>query len=96
MAYSNSNYVLLTILLGKCFAKSYAALLTEYITQPLGLKNTYVGGSIDPQSNEAHSYLLSEKWVMAPESDMSIPLGAGAIVSTASDLVKFSDALFGG
>lgn len=96
MAYSNSNYVLLTILLEKCFKKSYAALLAEYITQPLGLKNTYVGGSIDPQSNEAHSYLLSEKWVMAPESDMSIPLGAGAIVSTASDLVKFSDALFGG
>lgn len=96
MAYSNSNYVLLTFLLEKRFEKSYAALLTEYITQPLGLENTYLGGSINAQNNEARSYVFHEKWSLAPESDMSIPLGAGGIVSTATDLVKFSDALFGG
>jgi CubicO group peptidase (beta-lactamase class C family) len=95
-AYSNSNYVLLTFLLEKSFNKSYADILSEYIIKPLGLENTYMGSSIDPQNNECRSYLFSGKWVMAPESDLSIPLGAGAIVSTASDLVKFSDALFGG
>ncbi|MCA1745573.1 MAG: beta-lactamase family protein, partial [Bacteroidales bacterium] len=71
MAYSNSNYVLLTILLEKCFEKSYADLLAEYITRPLGLQNTYVGGAIDPHGNECRSYLFSEKWTLAPESDMS-------------------------
>lgn len=96
MAYSNSNYVLLTILLERRFKKSYADLLAEYITQPLGLENTWLGGPVNPQNNEARSYFIQEKWSLAPESDMSIPLGAGGIVSTASDLVKFSDALFGG
>ena len=94
MEYSNSNYVLLTFLLERSFDKSYAGLLTEYITQPLGLDNTYMGGAIDPQNEECRSYLFHEKWDLSPESDMSIPLGAGGIVSTASDLVKFSDALF--
>ncbi len=96
MAYSNSNYVLLTFLLEKSFKKSYADLLSEYITQPLGLENTYLGGAINPRNNESRSYVFNQKWILAPESDMSIPLGAGGIVSTASDLVKFSDALFGG
>ncbi len=31
-----------------------------------------------------------------PETDMSIPHGAGAIVSTPTDLVKFISALFDG
>ena len=35
-------------------------------------------------------------WKVEPETDISIPLGAGGIISTPSDLVKFSDALFGG
>src|SRR5690606_24176350 len=96
MAYSNSNYVLLTFLLERRFKKSYADLLSEYITQPLGLENTYLGGSINPEKNETRSYVFNEKWTLAPESDLSIPLGAGGIVSSASDLVKFSDALFGG
>jgi D-alanyl-D-alanine carboxypeptidase len=94
--YSNSNYVLLTFLLEKSFKKPYADILTEYITQPLGLKNTYLGSTIKPQNNESRSYRFLEQWDLVPESDMSIPLGAGGIVSTTSDLVKFSDALFGG
>lgn len=35
-------------------------------------------------------------WKAEPETDISIPLGAGGIVSTAADLTRFSDALFGG
>ncbi|GAO29522.1 serine hydrolase domain-containing protein [Geofilum rubicundum] len=96
MAYSNSNYVLLTFMLEKIFDKPYADLLTEHITQPLGLENTYLGGPIDPLNNECRSYVFHDRWEVSPESDMSIPLGAGGIVSTTSDLVKFSDALFGG
>lgn len=34
--------------------------------------------------------------MLEPETDISIPMGAGGIVSTPGDLVKFSDALFGG
>jgi len=94
--YSNSNYVLLTYILEKCFKKSYAELLKEYITQPLGLENTYLGGKIDTSKKESKSYRYLETWNTEPETDISIPLGAGGIVSTPSDLVKFSNALFEG
>ncbi|MGD9993657.1 MAG: serine hydrolase domain-containing protein [Salinivirgaceae bacterium] len=94
--YSNSNYVLLSYILEKSFKKAYAELLQTYITKPLGLKNTYFGGKINTANNESRSYTLGETWQEAPETDMSVPLGAGGIVSTPGDLVTFSDALFGG
>jgi CubicO group peptidase (beta-lactamase class C family) len=94
--YSNSNYVLLSFILEKGFNKPYAELLQSYITKPLALKNTYFGGKINTANNECFSYTMSETWQVAPETDMSVPLGAGGIVSTPGDLVTFSDALFGG
>jgi len=94
--YSNSNFVLLTFILEKAFKKSYSEILTKYITKPLELKNTYLGAKINSSNNECLSYRFAGKWERMPETDISIPLGAGGIVSTPSDLVKFSDALFGG
>ncbi len=95
-AYSNSNFVLLTYILQKVYNKSYADLVAEHITIPLGLNNTYFGGSINPKKNECKSYRFTENWVLSEETDLSIPLGAGGMISTASDLVKFSDGLFTG
>ena len=94
--YSNSNFVLLTYILEKTFKKTYAELLTKYITEPLGLTNTYLGSKINTKNNECNSYRFMETWKLEPETDISIPLGAGGIVSTPSNLVKFSNALFGG
>ncbi|WP_036384797.1 serine hydrolase [Muricauda sp. MAR_2010_75] len=94
--YSNSNFVLLTYILEKSFGKSYGQLLEEYIAQPLGLSNTYVGGVIDIARNECSSYKHNGTWKKETDTDMSIPVGAGAVVSTPTDIVKFSDALFGG
>lgn len=94
--YSNSNYVLLTYILEKSFKKSYPELLKGYITKPLGLKNTYFGSNINTANNECFSYTMGENWQLAPETDMSVPVGAGGIISTPTDLVTFSDALFGG
>jgi len=94
--YSNSNFVLLTYILEKTFKKTYSDLLTEYITKPIGLTNTCLGGKINPNNNECYSYRFIENWKLEPETDISIPLGAGGIISTPGDLVKFSDALFAG
>ena len=96
MKYSNSNYVLLTFILEKNFKKTYSQILTEYITRPLALTSTYVGGKIDLNKKETNSYTFAGDWIKAPLTDSSIPLGAGSIVSTPTDLVKFSDALFAG
>lgn len=94
--YSNSNFVLLSYILEKSFQNTYTNLLKKYITQPIGLKNTHLGGKINPAENECKSYRYTGTWKTEPETDISIPLGAGGIVSTPSDLVKFSDELFSG
>lgn len=95
-AYSNSNYVLLTYILEKTFEKSYADLLQEYIVKPTGLSNTYVFGKINPDNNECKSYKFAGTWKSETETDYSVPLGAGAVISTPGDLTIFADALFGG
>lgn len=94
--YGNSNYVLLAYILEEIFDKSYADLLSEYITKPIGLKNTYLGGNINTKNNESNSYLFEGDWVLLTESDRSYEYGSAGIVSTPIDLVKFSEALFGG
>ena len=94
--YSNSNYILLTFILQESFKKTYKELLEELIVQPIGLENTYFGGKINTKNNESKSYKFANKWQVNAETDISIPLGAGGITSTSSDLVKFSDALFAG
>lgn len=95
-SYSNSNYVLLTYILEKVYQKSYAELLKELIVQPIGLQNTYLGRKINPNNEEANSYYFSGSWNQAPETDPSVPLGAGMVVSTPTDLLAFSSALFEG
>ncbi|MBT4293033.1 MAG: beta-lactamase family protein, partial [Cryomorphaceae bacterium] len=95
-SYSNSNYVLLTIILERIYSKNYSELLFDQIIKPLELKNTYYGGIIDTNDNEARSYTFAGKWLKQDETDPSVPLGAGGIVSNPTDLVKFSYLLFNG
>ncbi len=92
--YSNSNYVLLTMILEKIYKKSFAEILEEKIIKPLDLKNTYLGKKIEIENNECHSYVYSTAWEKENETDMSVPLGAGAIVSNPRDLNVFFKALF--
>lgn len=94
--YSNSNFVLLTYILEKTYKKSYSELLQKYIAKPIGLKNTYVFGKINLSNNECKSYKFVGTWKLEPETDFTVPVGAGAIISTPSDLTKFADALFSG
>lgn len=94
--YSNSNFVLLTYILEKTFNKSYSELLQEYIVNPINLTNTYVFEKINTSNNECKSYKFVSSWKEETETDYTIPLGAGAITSTPSDLTKFADALFDG
>jgi CubicO group peptidase (beta-lactamase class C family) len=94
--YSNSNYVLLTYILEKSFEKSYSDLLQELIAKPIGLKNTSIFGKINSKNNECKSYKYLGTWKLETETDSSIPLGAGAVISTPTDLNMFADALFKG
>jgi D-alanyl-D-alanine carboxypeptidase len=95
-AYSNSNYILLTFIAEEAGEKSYSTLLDEFIAKPCGLNNTYVGTKSDIAKNEASSYKWMGQWKIEEETDMSIPQGAGAVVSTPADLNLFLNCLFNG
>lgn len=95
-AYSNSNYVLLGYIVEDIRKAPYNDVLQKYICSKAGLSDTYYGGTTDLAKNETYSFTYSESWNQSPETDMSIPHGAGAIVSTPSDLVRFVTALFDG
>lgn len=92
--YSNSNYILLSLILEQVFKTTYAQILGTYITQPLQLNNTYFGDA--GINNKAISYVFKNGWKPEAKTHFSIPLGAGAIVSTPSDVVRFGHALFRG
>ncbi|MFC3416231.1 serine hydrolase domain-containing protein [Algoriphagus hitonicola] len=94
--YSNSNYVLLSYILEDIHGKSFAEILEKEIIKPLELKNTGVFDAIDSQQKEARSYTYNGDWVVEKETNPTIPMGAGAIQSTAEDLMLFAEGLFGG
>jgi D-alanyl-D-alanine carboxypeptidase len=94
--YSNTNFVLLGYIIEKITKKPYPEELKKRITSKLGLKDTYYGSKTNIKNNEAYSYSFGDSWSQLPETDMSIPGGAGAILSTPTDLVKFIEALFAG
>ncbi|MEZ4686657.1 MAG: serine hydrolase domain-containing protein [Bacteroidia bacterium] len=93
-SYSNSGYVLLSFIIEELSGKSYADLLQQSICTPCTFENTYFGGKIDPGKKEARSYEFANGWKASTETDMSVPQGAGALVSTPRDLNRFFNCLF--
>ena len=94
--YSNSNTVLLTFILEEVFGKPYAELLDVYIVRPAELENTGIMLPAAQGKNAAFSYTYTTEWKREAETHPSVPLGAGAIASTAIDLLRFADALHNG
>lgn len=89
-SYSNSNYILLGFILEKVYKKPYTELIKDKIAKPLKLTLTEAGGKIDSSKNQAESYLYANgKYQIFPETDMSIPGGAGNIISTPTELIQF-------
>jgi D-alanyl-D-alanine carboxypeptidase len=96
-AYSNTNYMVLSYIVEKLTKLPYAKALRKRVLAKAHLKNTYYGGKIGVKKQEALSYEgTANGWKLSPETDMSIPTGAGAVVSTPADLDRFLEALFGG
>jgi len=94
--YSNTNYILLSYILEKIEGKTFDEILQSRIVEPCDLKDTYFGGKIKTENNQAFSYSMESEWKLATETDMSIPMGAGGIISTPTDLNLFYDQLFNG
>lgn len=96
-AYSNSNYLLLGYIAEKVSGKSYQDLLKEKITSKVNLADTFYGGKINGANGESESFdFVRANWKMLAETDMSVAGGAGALLSTPTDLTTFIAALFDG
>ena len=95
--YSNTNYLLLSYIAEEIEDMGYAEIVKKRIIDKLNLPNTFYGGRINSEDGQARSYIKSEnEWELTPETDMSVPMGAGALVSTPEDLNTFFYNLFQG
>jgi len=95
--YSNSGYVLLGRLIEKISGQTYEDFIQESIFTPLGMKESGYDSNIRLIPQRASGYSPSPKGpVNAEFIHMSIPHAAGALYSTTEDLLRWTQALFGG
>ena len=90
MSYSNLGAGLLGHILERIHGKTYAELLAERVTKPLGMADTVIALNPEQQTRFAVPYSGSVK--VLPWNLASL-VGAGGIRSTAADLVIFGQAL---
>lgn len=96
-AYNNSGYYLLGMIIEKVTGKSYGEHLEEMLFQPLGLASTMYCSESRIIPNRAEGYTLEDGELRndAPIG-MNQPGAAGALCSTAPDLLRWQAALESG
>ena len=94
-SYSNAGYKLLGYAIESIAGVPYAQFIHEEFGVPLGLADTGVCGTYNLPVPEGYG-IVQGNWTRVPPSVMSVPFSAGAICSTASDLVRWSDLMVRG
>ncbi|MFJ3106146.1 serine hydrolase domain-containing protein [Streptomyces sp. NPDC086835] len=99
--YSNTNYVLLGLLIEKVTGKPVEKQIDERILKPIKLHQTsFPGKATNIPGPHAHAYLrldgADSPFVDMTKSNMSWAWAAGALTSSTHDLNTFNKALIGG
>ncbi len=99
--YSNSNYLLLGMMLEKATGKSYSAILQEHLLAKLDLQDTYFMNypedmSIANAYDETLLHLGRRNLTGFRHSLETGAYAAGGILSTSDDVARFAHALFNG
>lgn len=96
--YSNANYYLLADVVQNVSGQSFADWLKQHIFTPAGMSNTFSDeGKADSSTVLGYVHRTSkDPFIQCPAPDWSGELGAGGIISTPSDIVRFDIALFNG
>jgi D-alanyl-D-alanine carboxypeptidase len=99
--YSNTNYVLLGLLVQSVTDRPIGEEITRRIIDPLDLRDTYWPGVGEQRIRGSHpqGYLAAgpgAPWEDATRIDPSLGWAAGQLVSTPADLGRFMAALVGG
>jgi D-alanyl-D-alanine carboxypeptidase len=97
-SYSNTNYIVLGVLIESVTRGSYAEAVRTRVLDPLDLRRTIVpGDDVKLPDPHAHGYLsVDGELVDMAELNASQAWAAGEIVSTAADLNRFYAALLTG
>ncbi len=91
--YSNTNYVLLALIVEAVSSQSFADFLRENIFDPLGMQHTFVYDTSRPEiPNLAQGYLLEEGRFERWDYPL-LTAGDGGIFSTLNDLFRWDQAL---
>lgn len=94
-AYSNSNYVLVKEVVARMSAMSFAEFARRRLFEPLGMENTMYAADISAAANGALAYEREgDAW--KPAMLLGEERGGGAVLSTASDLLVWNEALTSG
>lgn len=97
--YTNTNYIVLGMLVESVSGRSYADELRSRILDPLDLEDTYLppAGELDIRGDHLTGYQdLDGGLTDVSRTEPSIPWSAGAMVSTGTDLNTFWRALLDG
>ncbi|WP_117884230.1 serine hydrolase [Aureibaculum luteum] len=87
--YSNSNFVILSLIAEKIVGKNFKEILNQNIFKPLNMSDTYFGESTDKKALVT-SFMYGNSEIKYNSQNVG---GAGGITSTTSDLLKWSNAL---
>ena len=95
--YNNCGYLLLGMMLERTTGKTYAELLRERILIPAGMNDSGVDTTQLFLSKRGYGYEWSPMAGLrpGPYNEISTALGAGDIYSTAEDMFRFDQALYG-
>ncbi|GAA3752168.1 D-alanyl-D-alanine carboxypeptidase [Spinactinospora alkalitolerans] len=103
VAYSNTNYVLVAMVIEKITGRPYTEEVTERIIEPLGLAGTSLPGDSAMPEPAMHAYLAVRPWPGADPEPTEITefnptrwYGTAQVVSTVTDINRFYGALLGG
>ena len=92
--YCNTGFYLLGLVLEKAAGRPYAEVMRAQVFEPLGMARTRYGDVKPLIPDRAAGYDVEDgKVVNGPLMSWRLPFSGGAVVSTATDLVRFMDAL---
>ncbi|WP_203612643.1 serine hydrolase domain-containing protein [Amycolatopsis sp. SID8362] len=98
-SYSNTNYIVAGMLAERVTGHALADLLSQRITRPLGLRDTYLPRRGDEKLPAPHAVgyaPIGGRLVDFSDFDATIAGAAGGLVSTPADLDRFYGALLSG
>jgi D-alanyl-D-alanine carboxypeptidase len=102
--YSNTNYLLMAMIITKATGSTLAAEFRKRFWEPLGIQNAYVSMEEELPTNLAHVWgdnfendgSMRDLTFLPRESHESITFGSAGLFMTAEDLARWSQALFQG